>query len=51
MYTITKSELIFVLDTIEEVLEARSSEECEEELKESVTIINGILDYVPPEED
>lgn len=46
VYNITKGELIFILDTVEEIADQLSSAHIdgEEELKEVVTIINGILD-------
>ena len=46
MYNITKGELIFILDTAEEIADQLSSAHIdgEEELREVVTIINGLLD-------
>ena len=46
MYSITKGELIFILDTVEEIADRLSSAHIdgEEELKEVVTIVNGLLD-------
>ena len=50
MYSITKAELIFILDTTEEFISVAEAEGFpDEELREVVTIVNGILDNVQVE--
>ena len=53
MYEVTKGELIFILDTVEEVQELLSSTHIEgtEELQEVTVIINGLLDHGEQEKD
>ncbi len=52
MHTITKSELIYILDLATEMMAAGGS--CDsfyEELKETITIVDSILDNVQVEID
>ena len=44
MYQITKQELIFVLDTVEELQQNADTDYASAEMVEVVTIVNGILD-------
>ena len=50
MYNITKGELIFILDTVEEIL-ATGYDIPVDELQEIVTICNGLLDHGVQEHD